>query len=75
MGRKAANGTGILTVNNPDGSTRAVGAHIYVYDLMIDDVPGASHINQTCGDKGCVNPAHLELLLWGKKQESNNENK
>ena len=65
-GRVDRNGRGVMDYKDAFDQPHTIGAHIYIYNLMVEDVPGAAHVVNTCGNKGCVNPHHLELKLWGK---------
>lgn len=38
-------------------------AHRIAYELMIGPVPDGAHLHHTCGNRGCVNPAHLEPIM------------
>ena len=47
---------------------RLVNAHRWSYQVMLGDIPDGLHIDHLCGNRGCVNPFHLEPV----KQAENN---
>jgi len=45
-----------------DGSTQMESAHRASYQLFVGPIPAHSQVRQTCGNRLCINPDHLELL-------------
>lgn len=37
-------------------------AHRLVYEMMVGPIPKGMHLHHVCGEKECVNPAHIELV-------------
>ena len=50
------------------GERQMVSAHIVSYELYAGTIPKNKVIHHICGNKGCVNPNHLELIT--KKEAS-----
>ena len=46
----------------PNGNGSMTVAHRYSYELHRGPVPDGLEIDHTCRNRGCVNPAHLELV-------------
>jgi hypothetical protein len=58
-GRTTSKGYGSLWV---DGEW--VWAHYIAYELLLDEaIPEGVRVGHLCGIKGCVNPAHLEIMM------------
>ncbi len=45
-----------------DGATRYVSAHRASYRAFVEPLADDQVVRQTCGNRLCVNPDHLELL-------------
>jgi hypothetical protein len=41
-------------------STAPLLAHVVAYELYVGPVPDGLELDHLCGNKGCVNPSHLE---------------
>jgi len=54
-GSTSRRGYGQLQVNG-----HVVRAHRHVYGLMVGPIPAGMTLDHLCGNKPCVNPAHLE---------------
>ena len=37
-------------------------AHVHAYRLGVGPIPKGMHVHHRCGNRGCVNPMHLEAL-------------
>jgi HNH endonuclease len=46
--------------NNGYGRVGQMYAHRYAYRLLVGDIPSGREIDHLCGNRRCVNPAHLE---------------
>lgn len=49
-----------------DGTKRVVGAHRFAYELLVGPIPDGmelDHVKELCGNRHCVNPAHLEPVV------------
>jgi len=42
---------------------RVVGAHRFVYELLVGPIPDGKEIDHLCRVHGCVNPTHLEPVV------------
>lgn len=45
-----------------DGKGSSCRAHRWLYEYLNGDLPPGSILHHACGDRLCVNPAHLEVL-------------
>ena len=61
-------GLGIIRVQIRNGST-TYSVHRIAYAVWIGDAPAGATLEQTCGNRDCVNPNHQSikpgLTLWG----------
>ena len=62
QGRIDKNGRGVLYYKDAFNQPHTVGAHIFIYGLMVEDVLGTARVVNTCGNKRCCNPHHMNLL-------------
>lgn len=60
-GQVSSSGYGRMMLKDDDGGTRLQSAHIASYLAFIGPVPEGKLVRQTCGNRLCINPAHLEL--------------
>ncbi len=49
-------------LRNSDGGTRLESAHRASYELFVGPIPSGMQVTQTCDNRLCVNPDHLELI-------------
>jgi hypothetical protein len=56
-GAKKETGYGMMRVCG-----RITGAHRAAYLLLVGDIPADREVDHLCRNRGCVNPAHLELV-------------
>src|SRR5262245_42142458 len=56
-GAKSPNGYGLIKVGG-----RAHTAHRVAYGEFVGPVPPRFRVRQTCGNRLCINPCHLELF-------------
>ena len=61
-GQVSNSGYGRTMLRAEDGSTQMESAHRASYQLFIGPIPRHSQVSQTCGNRLCINPDHLELL-------------
>jgi len=63
--RQIANsGYGKLMIGGPDG-TRVLSAHRASYSAFVGPLGDDAGVAQSCGNRLCVNPEHLELTVPG----------
>ena len=48
-----------------DRRTYMVSAQTAIYHAFIGDIPDGHLVRQSCGNRLCINPDHLELLATG----------
>lgn len=41
---------------------KVVYAHRAIYELLVGNIQAGMHIDHLCRNRGCVNPAHLEVV-------------
>jgi len=56
--------TGVLAAGYGQFSNTSVSkaAHRASYEFLVGEIPKGMHLHHACGNKQCVNPAHLVLL-------------
>lgn len=57
-----ANGYGSFSVRDEEGDVRTMRAHRMAWTLLVGDIPAGLEIDHLCRNRGCVRPAHLELV-------------
>ena len=61
-GQISNSGHGRIMIRNEDSSTRMERARNVSYMAFIDNIPKGFMTRQSCKDRLCVNPEHLELF-------------
>ena len=64
-GQVSNSGYGRVMETQDDHGTKMVSAHTASYHAFIGQVPQGHLVKQSCGNRLCVNPEHLELLSTG----------
>jgi hypothetical protein len=64
-GQVSNSGYGRVMEVQDDRSTKMVSAQTASYHAFIGPVPEGHLVKQHCGNRLCINPAHLELLATG----------
>jgi hypothetical protein len=65
-GQVSNSGYGRTMIPDGDGGTRMVSAQTASYLAFIGEVPDGKLVGQTCGNRLCVNPEHLQLFEPGR---------
>jgi hypothetical protein len=65
-GQISNSGYGRLQVRDAHGVIGMQSAHNLSYEAFIGPVPGGMAVRQTCGNRRCINPEHLELFAVAK---------
>lgn len=55
-------GYGTLKIAQGTGWSKLKRAHVYFWEFENGPVPDGLELHHICGNKKCVNPAHLELM-------------
>lgn len=58
LGGYSGNGYGRFSPKRDKG----VGAHRFAYESVVGPIPSGKEIDHLCRNRGCVNPAHLEVV-------------
>ena len=58
-------GYGRIMEVQDDRRTKMVSAQTASYHAFIGDIPDGHLVKQSCGNRLCINPDHLELLATG----------
>jgi hypothetical protein len=61
IGQISNSGYGRTAVRAADGGTRLESAHRVSYEVFVGSVPEGMRVRQTCQNRLCINPEHLEL--------------
>lgn len=60
-------GYGKFCLTFADGAhKRGAMAHRVAYELELGEIPDGMTVDHLCRNKGCVNPAHMELVTLGE---------
>ena len=62
QGQISNSGYGRVMETREDHRTQMVSAQTASYHAFIGPVPGGCLVKQSCGNRLCINPEHLELL-------------
>ena len=62
QGQVSNSGYGRLKQVQDDNSVQMVSAQSASYRVFIDKIPDGCLVKQQCGNRLCINPAHLELI-------------
>ena len=64
-GQVSNSGYGRVKLGTADGN-RMDSAHRASYLVFVGVIPDGMYVRQTCGNRLCINPDHLELLREGE---------
>ena len=62
QGQVSNSGYGRLKQVQADNTLQVVSAQSASYRAFVDPIPDGSLVKQRCGNRLCINPAHLELI-------------
>ena len=62
QGQVSNSGYGRLKQMQDDNTVKMVSAQSASYRVFVDPIPDGSLVKQHCGNRLCINPAHLELI-------------
>ena len=62
QGQVSNSGYGRLKQVQDDNSVKMVSAQSASYRAFIESIPEGCLVKQRCGNRLCINPAHLELM-------------
>lgn len=62
QGQISNSGYGRTMLRRPDGRVQMVSAQAASYEEFIAVVPQGCLVKQSCGNRLCINPQHLELI-------------
>jgi len=62
QGQISNSGYGRTMVRDTDNTVKMVSAQSASYQQFIAEVPDGYLVKQSCGNRLCINPQHLELL-------------
>jgi hypothetical protein len=65
QGQISNSGYGRVMERLDDGKTNMVSAQSASYRAFIGPVPEGNLVKQSCGNRLCINPDHLELMVTG----------
>lgn len=62
QGQISNSGRGRIMIQSEDGTTRTVSAEDASYLAFIGAIPPKTLVQQSCGNRLCINPEHLALM-------------
>ena len=62
QGQVSNSGYGRLKQKQADNTVQMVSAQSASYRAFVDQIPDGCLVKQHCGNRLCINPAHLELI-------------
>ena len=62
QGQVSNSGYGRLKQKRADNTVQMVSAQSACYRAFVDSIPDGCLVKQHCGNRLCINPAHLELI-------------
>jgi len=62
QGQLANSGYGRVNIVIKDASVKMVSAQTASYLAFVSEIPDNNLVKQTCGNRLCINPDHLELM-------------
>ncbi|HRJ54415.1 MAG TPA: HNH endonuclease [Candidatus Thiothrix moscowensis] len=62
QGQIANSGRGRTMIQGESGTTRTVSAEDASYIAFFGEIPANMLVQQTCGNRLCINPEHLTLM-------------
>ena len=65
QGQISNSGYGRIMETQADHRTRMISAQTASYHAFIGAVPQGNLVKQSCGNRLCINPEHLELMSVG----------
>jgi hypothetical protein len=68
-GQISNSGYGRLMLRDSRGGTSMQSAHQASYTAFVGEVPDGMLVRQTCRNRLCINPAHLELFRPAGKEQ------
>ncbi|MEZ5534488.1 MAG: hypothetical protein R3F02_02580 [Thiolinea sp.] len=64
QGQISNSGRGRIMIQDQEsGNTRTVSAEDASYIAFLGEIPQGSLVRQSCGNRLCINPEHLELFV------------
>ncbi len=61
-GRRTPKGYGVIDVPTPERGSRGrpLGAHRFMYELLVGPIPAGLELDHLCANRACVNVLHLQ---------------
>ena len=67
QGQISNSGYGRTNVRLENGSVKMLSAQAASYTAFFSDIPTGNLVKQSCGNRLCINPEHLELMKVEEK--------